>query len=90
MISKVQRRWVAEDVGDYKLSWEPDRQRFEVAAGRSNGKYAWIEAICETWIDWLVRHQEDALEIRPVYAFRQGLGPAGGEARPHLQLTGSL
>lgn len=88
---KVQRRWVAEDVEDYKLSWEPDRQHFEVAAGRSsNGKYAWIEAICETWIDWLVRHQEDALEIRPVYAFRQGLGPSGGEARPHLEMARSL
>ncbi|KAK4073587.1 hypothetical protein Purlil1_12993 [Purpureocillium lilacinum] len=90
---KVQRRWAVEDAGDYRLSWELDRQRFEVAAGQrsgGNGKYAWMEAICETWVDWLVRHQEDALEIRPVHAIRQGPGAAGGAARPHLQMAGSL
>ncbi|KAK4082502.1 hypothetical protein Purlil1_11277 [Purpureocillium lilacinum] len=76
----VQRRWVAEDAGDYRLSWDLSRQRFEVAAGQGSGntvEYAWMKAICETWIEWLVQHRRGALEIRPVHAIRQGPGAAG-------------
>ena len=71
---KLQRRWVAEDAGDYRLSWDPDRQRFEVAAGQSSGnidEYAWMKAICETWIQWLVRRRRRLLE-----AVQSGKDPA--------------
>jgi len=77
---KLQRRWVAEDAGDYRLSWDPDRQRFEAAAGQSSGnidEYAWMKAICETWIPWLVRRRRRPLEVRPVRSIRQRPSAAG-------------
>jgi len=77
---KLQRRWVTEDAGDYRLSWDPDRERFEVAACQSSGnidEYAWMKAICETWIPWLVRRRLRPLEVRPVRSIRQRPSAAG-------------
>ena len=77
---KLQRRWVTEDAGDYRLSWDPDRERFEVAACQSSGnidEYAWMKAICETWIPWLVWCRRRPLEVRPVRSIRQRPSAAG-------------
>lgn len=90
---QVQRRWEVKGVPDYRLSWDLAQQRFKVfVAGEEGGDIhacGWIENVCKEWIEGLVWHQVEALEIRPAYVIRQGPGAAGCEARPRLQIAGS-
>lgn len=74
----VQRRWVAEDAGAYRLSWDLSRQRVEVAAGQGSGntvEYAWMKAVCDTWIEWLVQQRP----WRSVLSMQSGRGPVLAE-----------